>query len=318
VAREVDAQPGRAGGELTLILRRGLAVRGRVLGPDGRPVRGAEVNLERQVAPGRPAPGYPPWGCLTAADGTFAISGLPAGSGYEWVVIHPTLRLGARLAQAFPQGRREPLRVEVRLRPLASVAGRVLDDRGAPLPGAAVRIVALVRLPGSARGEKEVEAAALTADGAGRFSFNRLLPDPRRRLVAEVWARGHVGLRSAAFEVSPGGTRTLPDLVLPRAADVSGTVVDRAGRPLADGRVRARLPARAGGEVLLEPPPVVTGRDGRFRLTGLPAGPLEVEADLCVQGQHDDSKPSGPAIKVKVEAGRREAPLVLKLDWPAP
>jgi hypothetical protein len=274
-------------------------------------VAGAAVNLERDWAPG-----YPAWGCVSADGGTFALGGLPPGAGYEWVVTHPTLPLGARLPQALPQGRLAPLRVEVRLQPLSSVAGRVLDARGSPLPGAAVRILAVFRLPAAAGSAPEVEVAALTTDGAGRFRFDRLLGGPRHRFLVEVTAAGHVGLHSAAFEASPRGTPTLPDLALPEAATVSGTAVDRAGRPLADVRVRARLPARAGADVLLQPPAVVTAGDGHFLLRGLPAGPLELEAELCVPGNHDASKPAGPAAKVKVEAGREKA-VVLRLETQA-
>jgi RNA polymerase sigma factor (sigma-70 family) len=302
----VDAQPSHPSVPLTFTLRRGIAIRGRVLGPDGRGIRAAELKLEEQAEPA-----FPRWRCVSGNKGKFHLEGLPPGLACEWVVIHPGLRLGARLPQALPPGRNDPLRVDIRLEPLGTLTGRILDPHRSPLSGATVRILAVIHLLG--RGERETEVGGLAADRAGRFRFDRVLPGPRHRFRVEVTAAGHVGLRSAAFEVRPGGTRVVPDLVLPTFGPaLDGTVLGPTGRPLADVRLRVHFRPPALDTSLIEPSPVVTGTDGRFRLSGLPSGPLELEAEQCLPGAHDPGRPAGPTAKIRVEPGRK-APVVLRM-----
>jgi RNA polymerase sigma factor (sigma-70 family) len=305
-SHSMKATPARPPGPLTFSLRRGIAIRGRVLGPDGRGLRGAEVKLENQAEPG-----YPLRACVSGDGGTFHLGGLPSGPAYEWVVIHPALRLGARLPQVIPSDRKEPLPVDIGLRPLGTLTGRALGSRRSALAGAAVRITAVIHRPG--RDERQVEVAVLTTDGAGRFRFDRLLPRPQHRFRVEVTAPGHVGLRSAAIEVRSGETRALSDLVLPAVGPaLSGTVVGATGRLLADVRLQAHLADPGAGTSLIEPQPVVTGADGRFRLSGLPSGALELVAEQCVPGAHDPGRPAGPTVKFKVEAGRTDLVLHLR------
>jgi protocatechuate 3,4-dioxygenase beta subunit len=309
LTRAVNVQRGRPPDPITFAFQRDAVVRGRVLSPQGRGVKGAEVHLEQATAPG-----FPNWSCVTADDGAFTLGPLPPWPDYEWVVTHPVLRLGARLPQAIPSGRKEPLRVEVKLAPLGIVSGRALDEKRSPLAGAVVRIVVGVRLAGQDKWETEMEVATLTADSTGRFRFDRILPGPRHRFRVEVAARGHVGVRSTAFEVRPGQTKVLGDLVLPAAGpSLSGTVLGGGGQPLADVRIKAR-PSGTGatGVSLVWPGPVVTARDGRFQVAGLPNGAVELEAELCVAGMHDASKPAA-VTRVKVEAARRQVPVVIRL-----
>jgi RNA polymerase sigma factor (sigma-70 family) len=310
-AQDLDLRFGRAPTGLVFALRRGLVVRGRIRGPEGRRVKGAQVKLAHETMPNHPL-----WACVSGEDGTFTLTGLPAGPGYEWVVAHPSQPLGACLAQTLPRPGTKPFRVEFRLAPLASVAGRVLDARRSVLAGATVRVVNVLRLPGRPEDE-EVEVAALTTDHRGQFQFDRLLPSARRRYRVEALAQGYVGRRALVRKMQHGQRQVLPDLLLPPATSVSGTVLGPQGQPLPDVRVRARAGAASSGASLLSPVPVVTGRDGRFCLTGVPAGPLEVEAEQCVPGEHEPSKRPRCTTTVQVQAGGHDARVVLRLD-PSP
>jgi RNA polymerase sigma factor (sigma-70 family) len=304
--RTLDLKPGQRSADVTVVLRRGVAVRGRVVDLEGHGVKGAEVKLEYASMPD-----FPPWGCLSGDDGTFSLGGLPADSGFEWVATHSSRRLGARLPQVLPKGRKDPLPVTIRLAPLAGVTGRAQDTRQTPLRGATVRVIALVRVPYKEQPE-EREIATRSADAGGRFHIH-VLPCARHRYLVEVSAPGHLGLRSPAFEMQPGQARALAELLLPPArASVSGIVLGPDGKPLADVRVRP-LPV-SGNAALIWPAAVVTTRDGRFRLTGLPAGLVELDAEECVPGEHDPGKPAGPTTRVKVEAGPRTAAVVLRLE----
>jgi hypothetical protein len=222
------------------------------------------------------------------------------------VVTDPHRPLGVRQHTKLPAG--APLRQELRLRPLAAVAGRVVSGAGKPLAGAAVRIWVRFAVPGGSTRDIPVPTEGLTTGADGTFHFARLLPGPRARYTVEMSADGHVTRRSAAFAVHTGRTQRLADLVLPASLSVAGIVVDEAGRPLADVRVGV---VAGQGDNLLRPLPVVTARDGRFCLEGLPGGPVELEAERFV-AQQPAAPAAGPwQARLRVEAGRRDLRIVL-------
>jgi RNA polymerase sigma factor (sigma-70 family) len=278
-----------------------LVVRGRVLDPQGRPVQGAEVALEHHSDPGHPVRL-----CAADARGRFTLAGVPPGPNCEWVVTDPRRPLGARVPATLPAGAVPPEQ-EVRLRPLAAVAGRVVDAAGQPLPGAAVRVWVRFAVPGGSPREIVVPTGGLSTGADGTFRFTGLLPGPRARYTVEVSANGRVGRRSAAFAVAAGRTQRLADLVLPASVSVAGTAVDEEGRPLPEVRVGV-VPGPEDG--LLRPLPVVTAGDGRFRIEGLPPGPVQLEAERFVAAQPE---PVGVGqARLRVEAGRRDVRIVLR------
>jgi protocatechuate 3,4-dioxygenase beta subunit len=291
--------------QLTVRLQPGVVVRGRVLDPQGRPVQGADVVLED----GR-SPGYAVGVCVTDGHGNFTLAGVPPAPGYEWVVTDPRRPLGARVPTTLSAGAAANHQ-EVRLRPLAAVAGRVVDAAGRPLPGAAVRVwVRFGNRPPLAGcvSDFAVPTEGLTTGADGTFRFTGLLPGPSARYTVEVSANGHVSRRSAAFAVSASRMQRLADLVLPASVSVAGTAVDEEGRPLPDVRVGV-VPGPKDG--LLRPLPVVTAGDGRFRIEGLPPGPVVLEAERFFA-----EPPAAPAdgawqARLRVEAGRRDIRIVL-------
>jgi RNA polymerase sigma-70 factor (ECF subfamily) len=139
-----------------LVLLAGLAIEGRVLGPDGNGAGAVFVNA---------------WGgdehasgsVLSETDGAFRVVGL--GPGLYQVEFAPAMQVGGRsLARttlvdvvAGSSGH------EVRLAAAASLTGRVVDAAGAPVAGATVKM-ALTGLPDAPGGWTET-------DRDGRFSF---------------------------------------------------------------------------------------------------------------------------------------------------
>ena len=210
------APPGTP--ELVVSLDPGIRLRGRVEAHDGgAPIAGATVRLrlpgaqpgvvssERQwTTDGRgefsgPAP---PEGVLLAQAAGFTPAAEPLrGTGSTRTV---TLRLKAAPADATP----EP-----------SLAGRVIDDAGAPVPDALVTLGA-TRRP---REGGSLLPAPVVADAQGRFRFEAV--------PAQVgWAQARAGeLLSERVGVEPGQTEVL--LTVRPGGILAGRVLHADGRP---------------------------------------------------------------------------------------
>jgi RNA polymerase sigma factor (sigma-70 family) len=304
----VTVRPGQPLGGLKLSLRRGVTVKGRVLDPGGSPVAGAEVRMALADGPGglvKPR--------VTDAEGMFTWPGLPAGRDSTWTVMHRGRDLGARVLMPRPEDAKTVASLEIRLQPLGAVASRVVNEDGRPLADAVLRLRSYPPMPDGGAPVIADTLEEFSTDAEGRFRANGLLPDPGCRYALEVSAGGCVGLLSASFDVLPGRTRTLPDFVAPAARlSVSGTVVGRDGRPLADAQVKV-LPKGVSkdGDSFLAPDPVVAAGDGRFVISGLAAGPVEVEAVLFVAGQELKAGEQRPTSRVRAEAGQQDVRIVI-------
>jgi RNA polymerase sigma factor (sigma-70 family) len=293
---------------IKLTLSRGLVVKGRVFDPEGRPLADAEVEYAPVEHPQSPR-----YAATTDAEGQFTVSGLTADGKYELYIIHARRKLGGQILVPPPADSKKAVPQEITLRPLGAVAGRVVDEQQRPVAGATVAFRTCVTLPpGNAHTLKAVDPEALTTDADGRYRFEHLLPAASYTYRVEASAKGYAGLNSEEFPARPGETKALPDLVLPRAAEsVAGIVVDPAGRPLADVEVRAspRWPGR--GPVVTSPESVVTAADGRFHITGLPRGPVELTAELYTAGEEAAPTRLYPPQPVPAQAGQQDLRIVL-------
>jgi len=178
---------------------------------------------------------------------------------------------------------------ELQLLAGASVAGRVVDERGWPLREA--RVVASVS-NGVAAGRPPMDVETwlhtTTTGEDGRFRIDSL-PGPAIEL--RLSGAGRAPLNLEAFEVQAGLVAQRGDLVMPSGGEVAGLVVDPRGQPLADARVAAvsvGLDMRGQSQELElalsqlrdrdEALVVRTDAEGRFRLGGLSGGNLSLVA----------------------------------------
>ncbi|MEZ6197322.1 MAG: sigma-70 family RNA polymerase sigma factor [Planctomycetota bacterium] len=202
---------------------------GRVVDPEGRPIPGAAVTTRAfpwsRLGVLSPRSGEAREGetTSTAADGTFVLRH-ERGDVVELEVSHPDYsrrRFGRRVAGE---------RVEIVLHPERSLRVRVRDDAGEPLERATVR---LWREDENGEGIDRREGRT-GADG--EVVFDQLAPGAYRVMSRHV-ACTPTPFASVALEVAPGGVQT-QDVVLPRGAEIRGSVRDESGAPVTGALVR--------------------------------------------------------------------------------
>lgn len=235
---------------------------GRVLDADGRPIHGAQLwtAFEGRAAFGMRAGQSGP-------DGRFHLRG-----------VHPdffvaAFAAGRRPSALAPHGHDE---IELVLDGAGlTVEGRVIDERGEPIPDALVRFgyesppFELVNPEGGPlRSVTNQALRDLRTGPDGRYRFESVPPGTTRLFVR---ARGRVGEQSTV-SVGPGPV-TRHDVVLRRGGDLAGRV-HRGGDPLVDGHVFARTPQH--GEPSWFTPWARTSAGGGYTLQGLAPGPHRV------------------------------------------
>jgi protocatechuate 3,4-dioxygenase beta subunit len=291
----VGARDGGAG-PLEVELVHGVHVQGRLLARDGSAIPDGEVTLSE--APWTPLPRT----VRSGPDGSYRFAGVLAGR--HLISAH---------AEGFFPG--EPrsvavagtaVQLELRLERGATLVGRVLDETGRPVSGAALEV------SGEGEGGAPVAATASGSSGAGaglarlepagelgilrgtipyppavpaamppaqasarsfvtdeRGSF-KLIGLPAGRLVVAATHPAFLRGVSEPVETRANATASV-SLVLSRGERLGGTVLDDRGVPLGGARVEVRcgsLPARIA----------ITDGHGRFKLEGLGPAPFSVEA----------------------------------------
>ncbi len=239
-------------------LRPGATLAGRVIDHRGQAVPGGEVffldkpadpnEMERALKDRKPA-------ATVAADGRFSIEDLAQGAPVHVAVRSP----GFLIAQA--RSVRPPTEkpVVIRLEPEAALSGRVVDEAGAPVPGARIDLHWQAFLPEEP--DRPVGQPILRntrADGEGRFKL-RGIPAGAARVSAS--APAFVPLEGVEVDLPRAGELRL---VLERGALLQGRVTTAAGEPVPAVRVGV---SGAGA---------ATNDDGLYWLEGAELGRQEV------------------------------------------
>lgn len=263
----------RPGSPLRIEIGKGLSIEGIVRDAvSGRPIAKARVQGGRPHRP--PHVWEPDVGrarAVTDAAGRFRLHGLEPGPvevsasavGYGWTVV-PASRFGRP--------------VDMKLRPGASVTGRVFDSTGRPVAKAVVRLEP--ENPGSALAMTGPAILARTGpertDAQGAFAFLGV-PAYEYRILARHPDFG-LGLSEAVHASAEGNTTV--EVRLATGARIAGRLVSPEGTPLAG---RARI-VRSNGEPATDALSDVlrgdAGNNGVFRIEGVPPGShaMELEA----------------------------------------
>lgn len=281
IVQPLRAEPGLA--PLRLELARGVAVRGRVVGDDGRPVAGA-VLVAPPVAQAR-----------SGDDGRFEMEGLPVDDPSVRLIASARGRVGREIAldiAALLRG--EPL--EVRLSAGRTVRLVVRNESGEPVPGVAVAPRALPGWAGESVEEKPGEFRITALPEAAPIRFDVTATDYPDHLVA--------------IGPAADGAAAVP-VAMTRGRGIGVLVRDASGAPAA-GAV-ATLVAADGEEatgVGAEPLRAECDAAGRARFDGLAFGAYRAG----VEGR-DGSR--GLAAFTLAPATREDTDVVVRLSRPA-
>ncbi|QDU66905.1 carboxypeptidase regulatory-like domain-containing protein [Engelhardtia mirabilis] len=233
--------PSGAGGPVEVPVRAGGAVAGVVLDGDGRPVPGAEVAIyqgitsivdalrrgDATLVQGR-----------TDRSGRFQLVGVPPGAGYDLSGWGAQMALSHTLDISVRAG--ETTEVELRAREGGKVRGVVVGESeegselALPIAGALVGAVP--------RGLRDLTFVASvlerTASKTGADGSFTLGGVPPGEVDVVAWAPGHLPLHRAGVAVAPGGSADVGELRLGTGPILRGRVVDTAGQPIPDVRLR--------------------------------------------------------------------------------
>lgn len=208
-------------------------VRGRVLGVDATPLAGVDVALRAFGDEGfQPVRGDEEGRATSGAGGWFELA-MSAPSG---TLASPDPALVTVLECLVRAGTEAPAVVVVAER--SAFAGRVVDEDGAPLAGARVRVLPPAGF--ASRFDARLDASALGEWGASSDAAGAFALDP-----VPLFRGGMVEARLEGFETASVPAPSLRDeglvLVLHRPAAASttlaGRVLDAAGRPAPGSRV---------------------------------------------------------------------------------
>jgi protocatechuate 3,4-dioxygenase beta subunit len=283
-------------------------IKGRVIKPDGSPVRGAQVNAT--PVGGRPTTAMD----ATDSDGHFEIvlGVAPRVRGTEPPVFRVTAfkagYQGSDFGQRNPTTRGDPFQiapgevhdhVDITLQPLGVLSGRVLDDIGEPVEGALVRPAQLRYVNG--RRQLVDVGAPRSTDDLGRYRLYGLRPG-QYAISASV---GQIVVAQSSVDLPGFGTTYYPgtsdpqaiqfvrvdpsqevsamdfSLLRMRSARVAGRALDADGDPITGGI--ALMPSqRSGANTDLQMGARIDRRGG-FEFRNVPPGDYVLQV---VHGRH--------------------------------
>jgi protocatechuate 3,4-dioxygenase beta subunit/5-hydroxyisourate hydrolase-like protein (transthyretin family) len=285
------------------------------IGPDGRPVAGARVDLhpeklygrsaflvsETSDADGRVTLAYFQQGVFRARKGDLFASGTFAwaGAGGQMILRTPTETVG------FNGGR-----ITVRMSDTAPayLTGAVTDETGAPLPGAVVRVSEVDLKTRYGRSDLFVRAGT-----NGRFRIPLAL-DGHYSLAVRTDGFGRVEVDAVRrFIPRLGETKDAGTVTLARAeGTISGRVVDDAGKGVSGMVVSAEGPKTGRSAAL-------TDATGAFRIPNLVTGEaLELQVYRGLLSEGDSGSPGRTSndiwYRIGVRSGLSDLTIALRKE----
>ena len=272
-SREVEGRGGQTLEVAEFKLSRGREVVLHVVDPDGRPLANAQIDIRDHNRLFNTTPGH------SDAAGHYTVGGLAPDQSMVVDIIDAKQSFGAtmEIPDAAAAGAKAKA-LEVRLLPLRSLSGRVLDEDGKPISGAVVRLYRNVMYPGQAGRSFGVPVETqneIKEDGT--YKFDHLIVGGTYNTQVEV--TGYPNATSNHVAVKTGKAIRFEDFRLPAVdQEVKGIIVDPRGKPLAGVSVNLERSGRTNS--LYAPTGGVWFQDtdeaGRFHLTALPRGPIRL------------------------------------------
>jgi protocatechuate 3,4-dioxygenase beta subunit len=295
----------------TVVLEKEALVVGRVEDPDGAPLAGASVT----VVPSDPVAALAQTlhaeeadpGVVSDSAGWFVLHGQHPGGLVKLRAEKPGY--GKAEAAGVKTPNEEP--VVLVLPPTATLAGRVVDADGAPLPDVSIAVAELTStvLFGGALPTAGGRTFKTTSAQDGTFTVAGVAPGRAElHAVAPGWHETVLPLRVPQDEEPIA-------VVLQRAAAARGRVLDPEGRPVVGAEVRlAEDELRAGVVMRYSSPLATSDGDGSYRIADLPLGPLSLVATHEAYGRSVrdlDAQPGDNQVDFQFSGGRRLSGSVL-------
>lgn len=270
---EFAALETRTGVEL--VLTSGGKLVGRAVDENGEPLAGVLIELEPAIEASSPRAMFAAanrddvtaFEGVSDEEGVFEVAHLPAGR-FDLEARLPGFAPAQMRGIEVPEAEVETDMGEVALVAGVSVEGRVVDERGAALAGAEVRVapkgpMASMRI----RALAEAGQGAVTSDAAGLFSIDDRLPG--ERLDLEVKLSGYAAKSVPGIEAPTASPITI---ALVKASAIRGRVVDDRG----EGVARAFVMVEASGSGVAGPQGVYMGMRASARAATLDDGSFEL------------------------------------------
>ena len=260
--------------ELTL----GESVQGYVRDTDGQAIEGVEVSVSEggggmmmvMAGPGPGAERDEP-DALTDPAGWFTISDLSPDERYE-LQFNRTGFVRAS-ASAIELPRAEP--VEVSMDPASDVGGTVLDPQGEPIVGAQVMLRRTQTIEMGGNVMAMMMMTDTDTDQEGRFLFEDQEPGT---ISLSAVASGYQEAKRDNLEVPKGEDLLDIEIPLPAGAILEGRVLSPDGRPAIGASVGRAGQGEGPGGMIRQINQVGVDGNGYYRIEGLEAGPLSIEA----------------------------------------
>lgn len=157
----------------------------------------------------------------------------------------------------------------------STLRGRVVGTDGRPLAGATVALFRLVPDLFVSRKSKTGLKARTGPDGA--YRLDRVPAGVN--LLLECSAPGYAVLEEPHPPVEPGAEKRVPDLTMTSGMQLTGTVKDKSGRPVASAVIRAVSRSIAAGAGNKNAASCRTDAEGHYRLDFLAAGSHEISIE---------------------------------------
>ena len=278
-----------------VVLLGGGAIRGRVVGPLGNPIKNfrVQVGMPKGTKPGDPVGGYfAGYGgtglAFTRDDGEFTISGLTAGNLHRLTVIAEDFGAGeADRVEARSLGRLKPAEdLTIKLEVGHTLRVRVFQKGGKLIEGARVTLI--------------------QSEGRGGFHWGYSESSWEDSVTARVNERGWAEFPSLAFGKgtvvvrAKGFSRTKLDwandeeefdVFVEPESRLTGTVLDESGKPVAGSKIMLSW----GQAEMMNIP--VDEKDGRFMADGLGSGKYTLSVG-------SDAGPALSTSSVELESGK--------------
>jgi hypothetical protein len=250
---------------IDVVLSAGAVVEGRVTGPEGNPVAGAQVLGLVRVGDGLEVENVAE--AVTAANGAYRLEGLPAGKA---MIRADHVERGSKRVDGFPLTEERPARLDLRLEAPAYVSGLVRYPDGTPAAGVVVRGYPQPRGGMLQRGG--------STDGAGHFRLGPFGPSTVRLMATateELRLPHHIIAGPYEKDVALiAGENDGGELVMrkPGTGTIAGQVLAADGAPAPGVPVRAVAQSAGAQQRLADAPETVTGPGGEFHLDGVEDG----------------------------------------------